>query len=170
MLRACIAECLYFLTLKKNYLPPGVAEMVSGIGSAIGISFPSPGVLIVLKLNSIEVDPQIIEILQSYVPNTYNTSNEKKFNVFVYEKITIPVYHLHMKKLIHHLDIALYSQLNSRLVFLHLLLLTISVKNILSFLNIYLPNFMKVANSSKNLRILMLLYLPLIGCHSRFDN
>ena len=50
-----------------NYLPPGVAEMVSGIGSAIGISFPSPGVLIVLKLNSIEVDPQIIEILQSYV-------------------------------------------------------------------------------------------------------
>ena len=41
--------------------------MVSGMGSAIGISFPSPGVLIVLKLNSIEVDPQIIEILQSYV-------------------------------------------------------------------------------------------------------
>ena len=50
-----------------NYSPPGISEMVSGIGSAIGISFPSPGVLIVLKLNSIEVDPQIIEILQSYI-------------------------------------------------------------------------------------------------------
>ena len=109
--------------------------MVSGMGSAIGISFPSPGVLIVLKLNSIEVDPQIIEILQSYYfKNTYDNSNAEKSNVFVHEKITIPVYHLHMKKLIHHLDIALYSQLNSRLVFLHLLLLTISVKNILSIL------------------------------------
>ena len=69
-----------------------------------------------------------------YFKNTYGTSNAEKSNVFVHEKITIPVYHLHMKKLIHHLDIALYSQLNSRLVFLHLLLLTISVKNILSIL------------------------------------
>ena len=145
--------------------------MVSGIGSAIGISFPSPGVLIVLKLNSIEVDPQIIEILQSYISKIHMilSSNAVKSNVIHEKNYYIPVYHLHMKKLIHHLDIALYSQLNSRLVFLHLLLLTISVKNILSFLNIYLPNFIKVANSSKNLRILMLLYLPLIGCHSRFD-
>ena len=118
-----------------NYLPPGVAEMVSGIGSAIGISFPSPGVLIVLKLNSIEVDPQIIEILQSYISKIHNV---EKSNVLHEKKITIPVYHLHMKKLIHHLDIALYSQLNSRLVFLHLLLLTISEKNILSFLKTYL--------------------------------
>ena len=128
--------------------------MVSGIGSAIGTSFPSPGVLIVLKLNSIEVDPQIIEILQSYISKIHMILS----NAVIHEKnYYIPVYHLHMKKLIHHLDIALNSQLNSRLVFLHLLLLTISVKNILSFLTRYLPNFTKVANSSKNLRILMLL-------------
>ena len=132
--------------------------MVSGIGSAIGISFPSPGVLIVLKLNSIEVDPQIIEILQSYISKIHMIlNNSEKSNVLHEKNYYIPVYHLHMKKLIHHLDIALNSQLNSRLVFLHLLLLTISVKNILSFLTRYLPNFTKVANSSKNLRILMLL-------------
>ena len=108
--------------------------MVSGIGSAIGISFPSPGVLIVLKLNSIEVDPQIIEILQSYISKIHMVLIMQKSPMYYMKKITIPVYHLHMKKLIHHLDIALYSQLNSRLVFLHLLLLTISVKNILSIL------------------------------------
>ena len=114
--------------------------MVSGIGSAIGISFPSPGVLIVLKLNSIEVDPQIIEILQSYISKIHMIlNNSEKSNVLHEKNYYIPVYHLHMKKLIHHLDIALNSQLNSRLVFLHLLLLTISVKNILSFLNMYLP-------------------------------
>ena len=91
MLRACIAECLYFLTLKKNYLPPGVAEMVSGIGSAIGISFPSPGVLIVLKLNSIEVDPQIIEILQSYISKIHMilSSNAVKSNVLHEKKLEI---------------------------------------------------------------------------------
>ena len=57
--------------------------MVSGIGSAIGISFPSPGVLIVLKLNSIEVDPQIIEILQSYISKIHMilSSNAVKSNV-----------------------------------------------------------------------------------------
>ena len=61
--------------------------MVSGMGSAIGISFPSPGVLIVLKLNSIEVDPQIIEILQSYYfKNTYDNSNAEKSNVLLHEK------------------------------------------------------------------------------------
>ena len=113
--------------------------MVSGIGFAIGISFPSPGVLIVLKLNSIEVDPQIIEILQSYISKIHMVPVMQKSPMYLYmKKITIPVYHLHMKKLIHHLDIALYSQLNSRLVFLHLLLLTISEKNILSFLKTYL--------------------------------
>ena len=63
--------------------------MVSGIVSAIWISFPSPGVLIVLKLNSIEVDPQIIEILQSYVSKIHMIlSNAVKSNV-LHEKNTI---------------------------------------------------------------------------------
>ena len=55
----------------KNYLPPGVAEIVVGIGSAIGILFPSPGVLIVSP-SGIVADPQSIAILQSYLKNAYD--------------------------------------------------------------------------------------------------
>ena len=60
--------------------------MVSGIGSAIGISFPSPGVLIVLKLNSIEVDPQIIEILQSYISKIHMVLVIQKSQMYLYMK------------------------------------------------------------------------------------
>ena len=53
-------------TFAKCYLPAAVAEIVAGIGFATGISFPSPTALTVSAFGIVVVDPQMIEILQSY--------------------------------------------------------------------------------------------------------
>ena len=121
----------YCVVSDKHYLPPGVDEIVAGRGSAIGILFPSPGVLIVLP-SGIVADPQSIEILQSYLKNAYDKCTNDltlTYCITIYNSKDLPGLHLHMTKLMHRLDIVLYSQLNSRLAFPHLHLLTISVIN-----------------------------------------
>ena len=105
----------------------------------------------------------ILFLTECVITNNFYKARSKKFCSKIHNSQNKPVFHQHMTKMMHCLDIFLYFQLNSRLEFLNLHQLTISAKNT------YEPKKSEKTICT-NLINFISTYLPWFGHHSIHDN